>query len=334
MRRRAGLFDLSSFGKIDLQGPGALPLLQRTVGNDLDRPVGSVTYTQFLNARGGIVGDVMIARLAETHFRVVTGSGVVDADLGWLRFHRQPADPAVEIRDVTDDFAVIGMWGPNARKVLQAVTADDVSPEGFPYMTAKPIAIGGIPVLAQRATYVGELGWEFYIPVSTAVFVWDRLWAAGREHQMASCGYKAIDALRLEKGFLAFATDITGQDNPYEARLGFCVKTAKEDFIGKAALLKAKAGGITRRLCTLTVGDAEYLTLYGGEAVYREGNVVGRLRSAGYGYTVEKNIAYAYLPLELSREGTPLDVEIFGERVSARVARDRLYDPAGKAIGG
>ncbi len=254
VRRQVGLFDLSSFGKIELQGPGALPLLQRTAGNDLSRPVGSVTYTQLLNDQGNIVGDVMITRLGETHFRVITGSGLVDSDLGWLRLQFRNGDPAVEIRDVTEEYAVIGMWGPKARQVLESVTESDVSHAGFPYLSAKNIEISGIRVLAQRVTYVGELGWEFYLPVEQAVFVWDRLWAAGGEFRMAPCGYKAIEALRLEKGYVAFGQDITGSENPYEARLGFCVKLDKQGFLGRQALQEVRAGGISRRLCTLSIG--------------------------------------------------------------------------------
>jgi glycine cleavage system T protein len=333
VRQRAGLFDMSSFGKIELRGPGALALIQRITDNDLDRPVGSVTYTQFLNDQGGIVGDVMITRLSNDHFRIISGSSTVTSDLGWIRLNQQADDPPVDICDTTEDYAVIGLWGPNARQVLQAVSNDDLSNDGFGYMTARTIDIGGIDVHAQRVTYVGELGWELYMRTDKAVFVWDRLRDVGREYQMVVCGYKAINALRLEKGFLALGTDITAHDTPYQARLGFCVKPGKAgDFIGRRALEEIKSDGIKQRLCTLTIGGAGYLTLYGGEAVQSGGRIVSRLRSAGYGYTVAGNIGYAYLPLELAGEGTELEIDIFGESVPARVVADILYDPAGERV--
>lgn len=333
VRRRAGLFDMSSFGKIDLTGPGALGLIQRITDNDLDRPVGGVTYTQFLNEQGGIVGDVMVTRLGASHFRIISGSASVASDLGWIRLHRRDEDPETAIADVTDEYAVIGLWGPSARDILEKATTADVSASGFPYMTARTIEIGGIQVTAQRVTYVGELGWEFYVPTAEAVFVWDRLWAAGRNHQMAACGYKAIDSLRMEKGYLAFGSDITPLDTPYEARIGFCVKpSAHNPFVGQEALLKKRESDFDRRLCTLVIGDEGYLTLYGGEAVLREGRVVGRLRSAGYGHFVRKNIGYAYLPAPMARQGMPFEVEIFGEMVPAEMAPDVLYDPRGESI--
>ncbi|MDM8543481.1 FAD-dependent oxidoreductase [Desulfococcaceae bacterium HSG9] len=333
VRKRAGIFDMSSFGKIELKGPGALPLIQRITANDIDRPSGSVTYTQFLNKLGGIVGDVVVTRLEAELFRIITGSGSIDSDLGHIRLYQQTGDPEVIITNVTDDDAVIGLWGPCARNILQAVTDTDVSNHNFPYMTAKYVDVNGIKVLAQRVTYVGESGWELYVSSTDAIFVWDKIWAAGEEFKIAACGYKAIDSLRLEKGFLAFGSDITPLDNPYEARLGFCVRTgADTSFIGKDAIIKIKEEGVGRRLCTLVIGDVDYLTLYGGEAVVKKGQVVSRLRSAGYGHHVRKNIGYAYLPLELAEQGTKFEIEIFGEMIAAEVAPNVLYDPDGEAI--
>jgi 4-methylaminobutanoate oxidase (formaldehyde-forming) len=326
------MIDMSSFGKIDLTGPGALPLLQNLACNDIDRPAGTIIYTQFLDRQGGIVGDVTVTRLAEEHFRVVSGSSQVDSDLGWIRAHLQIGDPPVTVREVTEEYAVIGLCGPRARDVLSAVTDSDVSDSALPYMTARVITINGTQVLAQRISYVGELGWELYIPVHEAVFVWDRLWQAGRNHGVQAFGYKAVDALRLEKGYAALASDITASENPYEARLGFCVKLNAGEFIGRQALLKQQADGIRQRLCTLVVGGEAYQALYGGEAVILEGRVVSRLRSAGYGHTVKKNIGFAYLPLDMANENTRLAVDIFGQTVSAAVAADVLYDPEGKAL--
>ncbi|MCX6026641.1 MAG: FAD-dependent oxidoreductase [Chloroflexi bacterium] len=332
VRERVGLFDMSSFGKIEVRGPGALPLLQRLTDSQMDVPEGRAVYTQFLNSRGGVEGDVTITRLGKELFRVVTGSGFIGNDLGHLRLGMRPGDPPVEIRDVTEDYAVIGMWGPKAREVLRAVTSSDVSNEALPYMRARTIDLRGAKVLAQRMTYVGELGWEFYVEAARAVQVWDALLAAGKSFGIEPGGYKVLDSLRLEKGYRYYSVDVTMLENPYEAGLGFCVRPGKGEFVGREALAKIKEQGLTQKLCTLAIGGEDYLTLYGGEAVLCGGKVVGRLRSAGYGFTLKKNIAYAYLPLALSAPGTALHVEIFGQHVAAQVAPDVLHDPKGERL--
>jgi 4-methylaminobutanoate oxidase (formaldehyde-forming) len=331
-RERVGLIDMTSFGKIDITGPGSLPLLQRVADNNMDRPPGAVIYTQFLNRSGGVMADVTITRLAADHFRLITGAGFIDNDLGWLQAHVDPADGPVTLRDITDELVCLGMWGPMAREVLQAVTQDEVSNAALPYMTAKSLDINGAQVLAQRVTYVGELGWELYIEPRWAVPVWDALMAAGQPHGIAVGGYKVLDSLRLEKGYRYFSADVTPLENPYEADLGFCVRLDKGDFIGREALLKVKAAGLTQKLCTLTIGGADYLTIYGGEAVHAGGRVLGRLRSGGYGYTVSKNIGYVYLPMTLATPGTQVEVEVFGQRILAEVAPDVLYDPKGARL--
>ena len=333
VRNKVGLFDMSGFGKIELKGPGALPLIQRLTDNDLDRPTGSVTYTQFLNDQGGIVADVMITRLDSQYFRIITGSALIDSDLGWIRLNQQEDDLAVEINDVTEDYAVIGLWGPNAREVLQKITTTDISHTSFSYMSAKNIEIIAMPVFAQRVTYVGELGWELYVPKEKAIFVWDRLWTAGQDYGIRPCGFKTIDSLRLEKGFLALTSDITPLETPLEARLGHFVKMKQDnDFIGKKALASLKKQGIKQRLHTLTIGDEEYLTLYGGEAVTVHGKTISRLRSTGYGHTIKKNIGFAYLPTGFNENETNLMVEVFGEMVRAKIAPDVLYDQESQAI--
>ena len=329
-RERVALFDFSSFGKLDVRGGGALTLLQRLADNDVDRPVGSVIYTQFLNPRGGIESDLTVTRVADDGFRVTTGSNFVASDLGWIRMHA-PYDGSVEIRDVTDELACIGMWGPESRHVLEAVSGHDVSNAALPYMRARAIDVVGVDVWAQRVTYVGELGWELYTRPDRAVRVWDALLAAGQRFGIRPAGYKAVDSLRLEKGYRYWSADITPAEHPWEAGLGFCVRLAKSDFIGREALLRIKAEGVPRKLCTLTLTAAlpEEADLYGGEAVYGDGTLVGRLRSAGYGHTLARHIAYAYLPSALAATGTPLEVEAFGRRHAAEVAPDVLYDPQG-----
>ena len=329
-RERVGIIDMTSFGKIEVAGPGALPLLERVADNRIDRPVGSVVYTQFLNDRGGIEADVTVTRLADSRFRVVTGAGTIDSDLGWLRLNLREEDGAVELRDVSEELAVIGLWGPRARDVLAGVTGDDVSGEALPFRTARTIQIGGAEVLAQRITYVGELGFELYVAPDWAVQVWDRLLASGEPHGIEPGGYRVLDSLRLEKGYRYFGTDLTAGDTPYEAGLGFCVALEKGEFNGRRALAEAGERP-ARRLRTLLVGGDEYVPVYGGEAVRADGEVVGRLRSAGYGFTVARTIGLAYLPTEVET-GANLEVEALGNPVGAVVAEDALVDPANERI--
>ncbi len=328
-RERAGMIDMTSFGKIDVTGPGALALLERVSVNRIDRPPGTVIYTQWANHRGGIVADVTVTRLADQRFRVVTGAGVVDSDAGWLQMNARREDGAVTIRECSEDLAVIGIWGPRSRDVLQTVSQDDVSDEAIRFRTARTIGIGPAQVLAQRITYVGELGFELYAEPGDAVQVWDRLTAAGAEHAVAAGGYRVLESLRMEKGYRYMGTDLTAGDTPYEAGLGFCVALDKGDFNGREAL--AAATEPARRLRTLLVGGEEYRCLYGGEAVHADGEVVSRVRSCAYGFTVKGNIAYAYLPAAAAA-GDAYEVEVLGELVPARVASDALYDPSHERV--
>ena len=322
-RERVGIIDMTSFGKIDVSGPGALTLLERVAGNRIDRPAGTVIYTQLLEKNGGIAADVTVTRLAEDHFRVVTGAGYVNSDLGWLRLQLRDGDAPVEIRETTDELSVIGMWGPNARDVLERVTDGDVSEDAFPFMQARHIRIGGASALAQRVTYVGELGWELYLEPGWAVQVWDRLMSAGRTFGIRPGGYRVLDSLRMEKGYRYYGTDLTLLDNPFEAGLGFCVQLDKGEFNGREALLAARESGIKRRLRTLAVGGEEYLPVYGGEAVHGERGVIGRLRSCAYGFTARKNLAYSYLPVEMA-PGDHVKVEVFGQLIPATVMADAV----------
>jgi 4-methylaminobutanoate oxidase (formaldehyde-forming) len=319
---------MTSFGKIDVRGPGALPLLERVAGNLIDRPPGSVVYTQLLERNGGIAADVTVTRLAEEHFRVVTGAGYVNTDLGWLLMQLRADDSQVELHETTDELSVIGMWGPNARDVLERVTDDDVSEAAFPFMQARHIRIGGAAALAQRVTYVGELGWELYVEPGWAVQVWDRLISEGRAFGIRAAGYRVLDSLRMEKGYRYYGTDLTLLDNPFEAGLGFCVQLDKGDFNGRDALVAARESGIKRRLRTLAVGGDEYLPIYGGEAVHADGKVVGRVRSCAYGFTAKHNLAYSYLPIEIERRGK-VQVEVFGQLVAATVTSDAVISKQG-----
>ena len=330
-RQAAALFDESSFAKIEISGAGALAFLQRLCANDVDRPVGSITYTQMLNTRGGIECDFTVTRLAEELFLIVTGTAFGNHDLGWIRAHL-PADGSVRVRDITSSRACLGIWGPRARDILAPLTRDDLSNEAFPYLTAREITLGHVPVLALRVTYVGELGWELYPPSEYGRGLWQTLWEAGRAQGMLAGGYRAIDALRLEKGYRAWSSDITPEETPYEAGLGFAVRLDKgTDFIGREALLARKAAGPRRRLACLVLDDPRSVTL-GNEPVRIGGAIVGRVTSGGYGHAVGKSIAYAYLPPERAVPGTRGEIDVFGAWVGAEVVREPLWDPAGERI--
>jgi 4-methylaminobutanoate oxidase (formaldehyde-forming) len=317
-RERVGIIDMCSFGKVEVHGPGALGLLERVAGNRIDRTIGSVVYTQLLEHDGGIAADVTITRLSTDHFRLVTGAGYVNSDLGWLRMQLGAHDQAVHLRESSEELSVIGMWGPHARRVMEQVTQDDVSPETFPYGTARDLRIGAASVFAQRVSYVGELGWEMYVDPGWTVQVWDRLMDAGRQSGITPGGYRVLDSLRMEKGYRYYGTDMGLLDNP--------------SFNGREALVAAKQAGIARRLRTLAVGDAAYVPIYGGEAVHDAGRVVGRLRSCAYGFTVRKNLAYAYLPPSYT-PGARVAVEVFGDMVPAAVMQDRVLSARGQLAG-
>jgi 4-methylaminobutanoate oxidase (formaldehyde-forming) len=327
VREAAGLFDFTSFSKFEMEGPGALRCLQWLTDNQMDKPVGSVTYTQMLNRRGGIECDLTVTRLGLERFMIVTGSAFGVHDLDWIRRHA-PDSGSVTIHEVTAELSCLGLWGPKAREILQQVCYEDVSNAAFPYMTCREIQIVGVPVRAQRVTYVGELGWELYVPVGDGLRVWDALWEAGRPLGLRPVGYRAVDSLRLEKGYRYWSVDITPEYTPYESGQAFCVKLDKGDFQGRDALVRQRAEGLTRRLCCLVLADPRRVAL-GNEPVYENERVVSRVTSGGYGYTVGESIAYAYLPVGLSAVGVGLAVIIDGERVPAAVAREPRYDPAG-----
>ncbi|MEP6638599.1 MAG: FAD-dependent oxidoreductase, partial [Chloroflexota bacterium] len=336
VRERAGIIDLFSFGKIAVEGPAALGLLQRVCANDIDRPVGSVIYTQWCDERGGMVADVTVTRLGADRFRVVTGAGYLASEIAWLRSHTADEDGAIAIQDISDQLATIGFWGPRAREILAATTSDDVGAAAIPPRTARELRIGAAPLLASRISYAGELGWELAMERDWAVEVWDRLWAAGAEYGLEPFGYRALDALRMEKGYRYFGTDLTMLDTPFEAGLGRFVRLGKGPFIGRDALMAvrdAEPDGPARRLRTVLIGGDDYLPVYGGEAVRLGGQVVGRLRSVAYGFSVERTIGYVYLPSGVG-EGEGLEIDVFDARVPATVAPDVLVDPTGERMRG
>ena len=326
-RETAAIFDESSFAKILVAGEGAADLLERLCANRVAREVGRVTYTQMLNPRGGIECDFTVTRLADDRFRIVTGTAFGQHDLAWIRQHAAD-DGSVQVEDETSTYACFGVWGPRAREILQPLTTTDLANDAFPYMRARELAIGRVPCLALRVTYVGELGWELYCRSELGLALWDTIWEAGREHGLVAGGYKAIDSLRLEKGYRVWGADITPEDTPFVAGLGFAVALDKGDFVGREALLAA--GEPERLLRCLTLDDPRAIAL-GSEPVRGGEDLVGRVTSGGYGYTVAKSIAYAYLPAEHG-VGTEVAVEIFGEWVSGAVADEPLFDPNGERI--
>jgi glycine cleavage system T protein len=326
-RERAALFDEGSFSKLNVTGPGAAAFLERLCANGVARRVGAVTYTQLLNPRGGVECDLTVTRLADERFRLVTGTAFGNHDGAWIRQHLE--DDSVIVEDVTSKYACFALWGPRARKILQPLTESDLSHEAFGYMSAQEINVGAVPCLAVRVTFVGELGWELYCPGEYALGLWDSLMAAGEPHGLVPGGYRAIESLRLEKGYRVWGSDVTTTDSPFEAGLGFAVKMKKGDFIGRDAL--ERAGQPTRRLACLVLDEPRSVVL-GSEPVRFQGRPLGRVTSGGFGYSLDASIAYAYLPVDLVQAGTRVSVGIFGRDVGAEVRAEPLFDPDNEKV--
>ncbi|HEY2180289.1 MAG TPA: FAD-dependent oxidoreductase [Solirubrobacteraceae bacterium] len=332
-RERAGLFDESSFAKLEIAGPGAADFLERLCDNEVARDVGAITYTQMLNARGGIECDFTVTRVEEELFSIVTGTAFGNHDLSWIRRHA-PDDGSVRLADVTSRWSCFALWGPRAREILSPLTDD---PLDFAYMRMGELAVGDVPVRALRVTFVGEHGWELYCPSEYGAGLWRTVWAAGRELGLVAGGYRAIDSMRLEKGYRVWAADITADENPFESGLGFCVKKTRGDFNGADALGIAPDGQRTgdapdRRLRCIVLEDPRSVAL-GNEPVRVGEEVVGRVTSGGYGYTVERSIAYAYVPAELAI-GAAVEVDIFGRWVAGELVSEPPFDPKGERVRG
>jgi 4-methylaminobutanoate oxidase (formaldehyde-forming) len=328
-RESAAVFDFTSFAKIEVSGRGAASFLEGITDNRVARAVGALTYTQMLNEGGGIECDFTVTRLADDRFRIITGTAFGQHDLFWIRDHA-PEDGSVQVEDVTSAYACIGLWGPAARDILQPLTPTDISNQAFPFMTARQLAVGSVPCLALRVTYVGELGWELYCPSEFGLRLWDTLWESGQEKGLVAGGYKAVDSMRLEKGYRVWGSDIGPESDPYQSGLGFCVKLDKGEFIGRSALLKKREAPAETRLACLVLEEPRSVAL-GSEPVRIAGKVAGRVTSGGYGYTVGRSIAYAYVP-STAAVGTKVEVEIFGTWVAGEIAKEPLYDPTGSRI--
>ncbi len=322
VRERVALIDQSSFAKFEIAGPGAFDALQNLCANDLAGGPGRCVYTQMCNEKGGIEADLTVMHLAPDLFYVVTGSGFGIRDGGWI-FDHLPDDGSVLMREVTSAFAVINIVGPMARAVLQQTTDADISNDAFPFFAVRDIEIGHGHARAARIGYVGELGYELHIPVEYAAHIYETLWRAGEAHGIANVGYRAIESLRLEKGYVYWSAEVTPDYSPYEAGLGFCVALDKGDFIGRDALREIRAGSRSHTLATLAVDG--FAPLHGGEAVLVDGSVVGVTTSAGYGHAIGKSIAFAYLPTDLD-DRTDFQIEAFGTCHPAKKAPRALYD--------
>ena len=330
-RTTAGLFDESSFAKFSVIGARADEFLNIVCANQVVRGVGKATYTQALTTKGGIECDFTVTQTKENEFFIVTGTAFGTHDLGWLKKQRRELGfDDVILQDVTGAFACFGLWGPNAREILEKLTPHDVSNGGFPFMASREITIGDIPVRATRITYVGELGWEFYVSTEFGATLWKLIFEAGQSLGIMACGYKAIESLRLEKGYRAWGGEINTETNPWEAGLGFAVSKKKDHFLGREALFTDRERQ-SRKLVALTFDDVRRVPL-GNEPIRIDEEIIGRVKSGGQGYTINKGIGYAYLPLEHAQQGVKVDVEFFGEWASAAVSCEILFDAQGERL--
>jgi 4-methylaminobutanoate oxidase (formaldehyde-forming) len=330
-REKVVLIDQTSFCKFMVEGPQSLLFLNRLAANNIDRPVGSVVYTQLCNDRGGIECDLTIARIAADRFFIVTGTAFGVHDLDWIQRHLPPGTAAT-ISDVTSAYAVINVCGPLSRRLLEKITWDPVDNDAFPFGQCRQITLGYAPVWAMRLTYIGELGFELYIPTEYASQVYERLWEAGQEFEVSNAGYRAIESLRLEKGYRYWGAELSPDYNPYQAGLGFCVALDKENFIGQEALHKIKIDGPGLTLCCFTLDISEPRLLFGGETISYNGNVLGVVTSGGYGHFIGKTIAYGYLPIEYANHSGGYAIEAFTETLAATRHPSALYDPERKKI--
>ena len=333
VRNGVGLFDMTSFGKIRVEGRDALAFLQRLCANDLDVPAGRIVYTQMLNERGGIESDLTVTRLSETAFLLIVPGATLQRDLAWLRKHLR--DEFAVVTDISAAEAVLCLMGPNARKLIQKVSPNDFSNEAHPFGTAKEIEIGMGLARAHRVTYVGELGWELYVPTEQAAHVFETIMEAGAETGLKLAGLHTLDSCRIEKAFRHFGHDITDEDHVLEAGLGFAVKPDKGDFIGREAVLRKKDAGLSRRLVQFRLTDPEPL-LFHNEAILRDGRIVGTITSGNYGHHLGGAVGLGYVPSEGESAADVLssryEIEIAGERFPTEASLKPMYDPKAERV--
>ena len=333
IRTGVGMYDMSSFGKLRVEGSGAEAFLNHLCGADMSVPVGRIVYTQFLNATGGIEADVTVTRLSETAYLVVTPAATRLADETWLRRHI--GERAVVITDVTAGEGVLAVMGPKARDLLQAVSPNDFSNAANPFGTAQDIELGLGLARVHRVSYVGELGWEVYVSADMAAHAFETLYAAGQDHGLRLCGMHMMDSCRIEKGFRHFGHDITCEDHVLEAGLGFAVKTDKPDFIGRDAVLRKRETGLERRLVQFRLTDPEPM-LYHNEPVLRDGRIVGFLSSGAYGHHLGGAMGLGYVPCKGESAAEVLassyEIDVAGMRVRAEASLRPMYDPRSERV--
>ncbi len=328
VRANAGMYDLTGLSIIEAKGKNALAFANWLCTNQMDRPIDSVIYTCWLTPSGGIKRDLTVARMADDCFWFFVGEGTLPQDLDWVKRVLKESQwrDSVIVTDISNYYTAIGLWGPNARHIMQKVTDDDLSNEAFPYYSAQWIEIGTAHVYALRISYVGELGWELHIPMDQALSIWDALWEAGCEYGLIAAGSGSMDTLRIEKGYRLWGGDIYTEYNVYEAGLGWTARLKKVGgFVGQEATRQAKEVGLKKKLCCLTV-EAPQVALFGYEPVYANGNAIGHVKTSNYGYSIGKQIAFAYLPVEYAKPGTELEVSYFNHRYPAVVTAEPLFD--------
>ena len=327
-REHVSLFDMTSFSSIQVSGPDAESFLQRMCTNDIEMDVGQVRYSLLCNEGGGILADVTVVRLDDEEYMVTTGGGNSPGiHGGWLKEH---APDTVSVHVEEGAKSTIGVWGPKARLLLQRVTDADVTNEGFPYFRSKQIYVGEVPVTALRVSYVGELGWELWAPVEYADRLWDQLWEAGQDLDVRPMGGGALSSMRLEKGYRLWGTDIDTDANPFEAGLPFAVDM-DTDFIGREALAEAREAGIDSKATPITLDESTDILL-SGRPVLKDGEAVGYVQAADFGYSIGASIAYTYLPSEYAEAGTDVQVLCEGETYDATVRDEPLFDPGREKI--
>lgn len=331
VRENLGMYDMSSFGKIRVEGRDAEQFLNFVCGADMSVPVGKIVYTQFLNTTAGIEADVTVTRLSETAYLVVTPAATRLADETWMRRHL--GDMNVVLTDVTAAEGVLAIMGPNARKVLQSVSPNDFSNDTNPFGTAQEIELGMGLARAHRVSYVGELGWELYISSDMAAHAFETLWEAGQSHGLKLCGMHMMDSCRIEKGFRHFGHDITAEDHVLEAGLGFAVSKTKADFIGRDAVNRKRDEGLQSRMVQFKLTDPEPL-LYHNEPILRDGDIVGYLSSGNYGHALGSAIGLGYLPCPGETPAQLLasnfEIDVAGTKVKAEASLKPMYDPTGE----
>lgn len=331
-RENVVLIDQTSFCKFEVEGPGALGFLNRLCANQIDRSVGKVIYTQMCNDRGTIECDMTIGRLAMDKFLIVVGTAFGLRTSWWIENH-MPDDGTVSFKEVTSAYAVINVIGPKSRTLLEKTANADLSNKSFPFGICKLFTVGYAPVISFRVTYVGELGYELYIPTEFAGHVYETLWEAGQDLGVKNAGYRTIASTHLEKGYADWGSELTPEYTPFDAGLGFCVALEKDDFIGKDALARIKAEGATWKLSTFTIDADKPLMIQGSAPIILNGEVIGVTTCAGYGHTIGKNICYGYIPAEKSSVRDGFEIESYNERYPAKIEPHRaLYDPERKKI--